>query len=220
MEKHRQYKWQFIGSVVAVSIVAIIGFVYLSLSYQNRLAKLAEIQKQDSTRIAYLLKHKVTDGKIISDEVESISGVFKEHEERMQGLMELEFEKLQNDFNFISLWAGLITIVFLIFSIYSIFKTDEMLKKSDNVYNEIKEKADVIENFSKNIKKKYQTELKNMRKYSDDFIKELSQKISLLDNRMASIDVMIKQAKGNILDDIVQDSSDEETTLEPIGGES
>lgn len=220
MEQHRQYKWQFLGSVVAVSIVAIIGFVYLSLSYQNRLAKLAEIQKQDSNRIAYLLKHKVTDGKIISEEVESISGVFKEHEERMQELMELEFEKLQNDFNFISLWAGLITIVFLVFSIYSIFKTDEMLKKSDKVYEEIKDKADVIEDFSKNIRKKYQTELKNMKKDSDDFIKELSQKISLLDNRLATIDILIKHAKSNVHDDTVQDSSDEETTQEPIGGES
>lgn len=216
MEAQTKYKWQFVGSLAAVSVIAIIGFLCLSISYQNRLAKIAELQLKDGKRIEKILKSKSLDKKNLSKEIESLSGVFNEHEERMQGLMEMEFEKLQNDFNFISLWAGLITIVFLIFSIYSIFKTDEMLKKSDKVYDEIKDKADVIDNFSKNIKKKYQAELKSLKKDSDDYIKDLSQKISLLDNRLASIDTLIKQAKSSTHDDdSVQDSSEEHATQEP-----
>lgn len=161
MEEQTKYKWQFIGSLAVVSVIAIIGFLCLSISYQNRLDKIAELQLQDGKRIEKILKSKSIDNKNLSKEIDSLSDVFIGHEERMQSLMEMEFEKLQNDFNFISLWAGLITIVFLIFSIYSIFKTDEMLKKSDKVYDEIKDKADVIDNFSKNIKKKYQAELKS-----------------------------------------------------------
>ena len=201
MEEQTKYKWQFIGSLAVVSVIAIIGFLCLSISYQNRLDKVAELQLQDGKRIEKILKSKSIDNKNLSKEIDSLSDVFIGHEERMQGLMEMEFEKLQNDFNFISLWAGLITIVFLIFSIYSIFKTDEMLKKSDKVYDEIKDKADVIDNFSKNIKKKYQAELKSLKKDSDDYIKDLSQKISLLDSRLASIDTLIKQAKSSTHDD-------------------
>lgn len=217
MEVQAKYKWQFISSLVVVSVIAIIGFVCLSVSYQNRLAKIAELQKQDGKRLETILKSQSLDRKNLSKEIDSLSGVFCEHEERMQGLMEMEFDKLQNDFNFISLWAGLITIVFLIFSIYSIFKTDEMLKKSDKVYDEIKGKADVIDNFSRNIKKKYQAELKSLKKDSDDYIKDLSQKISLLDSRLASIDILIKQAKSSTHDDdSIQDSSEEHATQEPI----
>lgn len=215
MDTQTKYKWQFISSLVAVSVIAVIGFVCLSVSYQNRLTKIADLQKQDGKRIESILNTQKLDKKNLSKEIDSLSGVFAEHQERMQGLMEMEFEKLQNDFNFISLWAGLITIVFLIFSIYSIFKTDEMLKKSDKVYDEIKGKADVIENFSRNIKKKYQTELNKLKKDSDDYIKDLSQKVGLLDSRLASIDTLIKQAKSSSYDDSVQDSSEEHATQEP-----
>ena len=127
----------------------------------------------------------------------------------------MEFEKLQNDFNFISLWAGLLTIVCLIFSIYSIFKTDEMLKKSENVYDEIKDKAYVVDNFTKNVKRKYKQELNALKKDSDDYIKDLLQKISLLDSRMASMDSLVKQVKNSTqVDDSVHDSSEEHTTQE------
>ena len=216
MESNTKYKWHFLCSLAVVTIVAIIGFVTLSYSYSCRLGKIEELQKQDGKRIEVILKSAQVNKKDIAPDVESLSAVFSEHSERMQGLMNMEFEKLQNDFNFISLWAGLLTIVFLIFSIYSIFKTDEMLKKSEKVYDEIKDKADVIDNFTKNVQKKYKQELKALKKDSDDYIKDLSQKISLLDSRMASIDSLIKQARSSTHgDDSVQDSSEEHTTQEP-----
>ena len=56
-----------------------------------------------------------------------------------------------------------------------------------------------------------------LKKDSDDYIKDLSQKISLLDSRLASIDTLIKQAKSSTHDDdSVQDSSEEHATQEPI----
>lgn len=209
----RKYKWHYITSVIVVSIITIIGFACLSASYHSRLEKMAELQGQDSRRISFWLRSQAQE--IDNLELQSLSEIFKDHESRMQDLMEMEFNKLQNDFNFISLWAGVITIVFLIFSIYSVFKTDEMLKKSEKAYDDIKGKSDLIENFSRNIRKKYQTELSNLKKGSDNYIKELSQKISLLDSRMASIDTLIKQANSSANDDIIQVSSEEEATQEP-----
>lgn len=209
-EYSNKYKWHFLGSVIAISIIAVIGFVCLSNSYYDRLEKIEEIQKQDGKRIEIILKKAQVTHKNLAPEVESLSTVFSEHSERMQGLMNMEFEKLQNDFNFISLWAGLLTIVFLIFSIYSIFKTDEMLKKSEEVYDEIKDKANVIDNFTQRVQKKYRQELKALKNDSDDYIKDLSQKISLLDSRMANIDSLIKQSKKSAQDDdSVHDSSEE-----------
>lgn len=208
------YKWQFIGSLFAVSVIAIIGFVWLSVSYHQRLDRIDEIQKEDCKQIGKLITL-ASKNKTFTIESGKIEESFVKHEERMQSLMDMEFEKLQNDFNFISLWAGLITIVFLIFSIYSIFKTDEMLKKSEKVYEDIKTKSDIIDNFTKNIQKKYKGELKTLKKESDDYIKELTQKISMLNERLAGIDILIKQSKEiTQTDDTVQTSSEEQNIQE------
>ena len=216
MEEQTKYKWQFIGSLAVVSVIATIGFLCLSISYQNRLDKIEELQLQDGKRIEKILKSKSIDNKNLSKEIDSLSDVFIGHEERMQSLMDMEFEKLQNDFNFISLWAGLITIVFLIFSIYSIFKTDEMLKKSEKVYEDIKTQSNVIDNFTENIQKEYRRELETLKTESDDFIKELTQKISMLNERLAIIDSQIKRTReASQTDDAIQTSSDEQSTQEP-----
>lgn len=209
------YKWQFICSLLVVSIIAIIGFVMLSTSYHQRLDRIEEIQRADCKQIGKIITLASKHNNTIVIDAKKIEASFEKHEERMQSMMDVEFEKLQNDFNFISLWAGLITIVFLIFSIYSIFKTDEMLKKSETVYDDIKSKSDVIDNFTKTIQKKYRSELKNLKKESDDYIKELTQKISLLNERLAGIDVAIKQSKeASQMDETVQMSSEEQNVQE------
>ena len=216
MDKSISYKWQFIGSLLVVSIVAIIGFGFLSASYHNRLDKIEEMQINDCKQIRQLLFSSNINRRAISVEHSKIAESFEKHEERMQSLMDMEFEKLQNDFNFISLWAGLITIVFLIFSIYSIFKTDEMLKKSEKVYEDIKTQTNVIDNFTEKIQKEYRSEHETLKTESDDFIKELTQKISMLNERLAIIDSQIKRTReASQTDDAIQTSSDEQSTQEP-----
>ena len=117
MLQNISYKWQFIGSLLIVSIVAITGFVSLSVSYHNRLDRIVEIQREDCHNLSRIFNDASFNKQAIAKETENLSKSFEKHEEKMQSIMEMEFERLQNDFNFISLWAGLITIVFLIFSI-------------------------------------------------------------------------------------------------------
>lgn len=51
------------------------------------------------------------------------------HMNEVQSMLEIQCHKIQSDFTILSLWAGILMIVFLIFSIYSVFKTDEMVKQ-------------------------------------------------------------------------------------------
>lgn len=44
--------------------------------------------------------------------------------------LELQSDSLSSDFTLLSVWAGVLMLVFLIFSIYSVFKTDELMKQS------------------------------------------------------------------------------------------
>jgi len=60
-------------------------------------------------------------------------------------LLDLEFDKIQNEYESLTLWAGILTVVFLIFSFYSLFKTDDLVKQGqegvDRLYA-IQEKGD------------------------------------------------------------------------------
>lgn len=215
MVKKNGYKWQFIGSLIVVSLMAIISYACLAHSYHQRLNRIEEIQIEDGKQLTNLFNATHYNNRTLSVEADKISRALEDHEERMETLMELEFEKLQNDFNFISLWAGIITIVFLIFSIYSIFKTDEMLKKSETVYEQIKGRSEVIGNMTKKIQSKYQAELGTLRKGSDDYMKEMSQKMTLLNERLANVDTLIRQYKETVqTDEVVQTSNEEQDVQE------
>lgn len=50
--------------------------------------------------------------------------------EEIKSLLELEFNKLQNEYESVEIWTGILTVVFLIFSFYSIFKTEQMESQS------------------------------------------------------------------------------------------
>lgn len=44
--------------------------------------------------------------------------------------MELEYNRIQNEFEAIEIWTGVLTVIFLIFSFYSLFKTEQLENQS------------------------------------------------------------------------------------------
>lgn len=53
----------------------------------------------------------------------------KFHQE-VKTLLELEFNRVQNEFEALEIWAGILTVIFLIFSFYSLFKTEQLENQS------------------------------------------------------------------------------------------
>lgn len=56
-----------------------------------------------------------------------------------KSLLELEFNKIQNEYQTLAVWSGVLMIVFLIFSFYSFFKTDDLVKQGRDGLREIGE---------------------------------------------------------------------------------
>ena len=81
-------------------------------------------------------------------------------------LLELHFNRIQHEYTVLALWAGVLMIVFLIFSFYSLYKTDDIAKQGKDSLKEIKEKGDDV--------------LKGLQKLQDDLTKEVGDKIALL----------------------------------------
>lgn len=59
--------------------------------------------------------------------------------ENVEKLLHLEFAKIQEERNALTLWIGIITVVFLIFSFYSMLKSDDLVKQSKDGLNKIQE---------------------------------------------------------------------------------
>ena len=103
-------------------------------------------------------------------------------------LLELHFNRIQHEYTVLALWAGVLMIVFLIFSFYSLYKTDDIAKQGKEGLKEIKEKGDNV--------------LKDLQKLQEDLTKEVGNKIALLNKEVESaqndMDTLTSQFKGKL----------------------
>ena len=62
----------------------------------------------------------------------------KAFHQEVKTLLELEFNRIQNEFEAIEIWTGVLTVIFLIFSFYSLFKTEQLENQSKDELKRIK----------------------------------------------------------------------------------
>lgn len=93
----------------------------------------------------------------------------------VRSLLQLEFNKIQNEYEALEIWAAILTVVFLIFSFYSFFKTEKLEedgRKSINRINEMENGArDALNNLQENIETDYQEQ---NRLFSEAFTGQMS----------------------------------------------
>ena len=103
-------------------------------------------------------------------------------------LLELHFNRIQHEYTVLALWAGVLMIVFLIFSFYSLYKTDDIAKQGKESLKEIKEQGDNV--------------LKDLQKVLDDLKKEAGDKIATLnkdiDSTQNDMNTLASQFKSRI----------------------
>lgn len=70
---------------------------------------------------------------------EQVLQQMKHNEQMVKDLLQVEFDRIQTERNVLEIWAAVITIVFLVFSFYSTFKTDDMVKDAKSVLDSLNE---------------------------------------------------------------------------------
>lgn len=110
---------------------------------------------------------------------------YKMLRDEIRSLLQLEFNKIQNEYEALEIWAAILTIVFLIFSFYSFFKTEKLEedgRKSINRINEMENNArDNLNDLQNNIQADYQEQT---RLFSEAFTDQLNEQ----QNRFRSIE--------------------------------
>lgn len=59
--------------------------------------------------------------------------------DEIKSLLQLEFNKMQNEYESLEIWSSILTIIFLIFSFYSFFKTEHLEEQGSQALGRIKE---------------------------------------------------------------------------------
>lgn len=146
--------------------------------YSDQVASINSIMLTDS-----LVKLSIGDGKKLSkDQFESLSLVITKYFEGMERMheqydskmrhdslllcmerqllegqtktmLDLHLDKVEHEYSNITLWAAVLTILFLVFSFYSIFKMDELIKRGNEGVEEIRQLKDEGETSISLIKK-------------------------------------------------------------------
>jgi predicted PurR-regulated permease PerM len=78
-------------------------------------------------------------------------------------LLELHLNKVEHEYSNITIWAAVLTILFLVFSFYSIFKMDELVQQGHEGVRDIRKLTDKGEHIIKTIKNDGNTLLSDTR---------------------------------------------------------
>ena len=96
--------------------------------------------------------------------------------DEIRSLLQLEFNKIQNEYEALEIWAAILTVVFLIFSFYSFFKTEKLEedgRKSISRINEMENDArDNLNDLQNSIQTDYQEQ---NRLFSEAFADQLNE---------------------------------------------
>ncbi len=129
------------------------------------------------------------------------------HQE-IKSLLDLEFNRIQNEFESFEIWAGIITIIFLIFSFYSLFKTEQFERQGKETLDFIRKAEDEVSIKIKGIETDKEKELGKISSGFDDWKKEMDKTIQ------TSIRTIGDETKESIINQYEQTFQDALKNLE------
>lgn len=211
------YRNKFVWLVVILSCVC--ACVLCWLVYRHN-SQMCAIVKQHEAYILYqqemISELKVNKG--VAQVNENIIKSVEMETKTIENMLQLQTTHQHAQFTLLSVWAGVLMIVFLIFSLYSMFKTDELIKQARDSINiignskrEVDEKiqeADTkiseevehikaessiyLDGIKKDLEKEQSKVSENIKLKSDDFSKTFSEYGKKLDDAQKTLDGIFK----------------------------
>lgn len=105
----------------------------LSLEQYNRLHGLISIHFAEIEQL-----HEKYDSRILQDSLLLIAER-QVLDGQVKAMLDLHLNKIEHEYSNITIWAAVLTILFLVFSFYSIFKMDSLVRQGEEGVNEIKQ---------------------------------------------------------------------------------
>lgn len=158
----RVYRHKFIWIISIVTILAIALFIAIAYSYHCSHHQIVTFHKESMKEIHTLMsKANVAKGGCIYID-EQLKHTIENYMHSSSGLLELQYTKIQSDYAILSLWAGVLMVVFLVFTIYSMFKTDEILKQSRVGLKAVEDAEEKVDKVIKSVENRTKDEIKKV----------------------------------------------------------
>ncbi|WP_418829833.1 hypothetical protein [Phocaeicola sp.] len=93
-------------------------------------------------------------------------------EMQTKSMIDLHLNKIEHEYSNLTIWAAILTILFLVFSFYSIYKMDELIQQGNDGVKDIRSLKKDGENLIENLEATSKSEIEKTRNQIDDFIKE------------------------------------------------
>ena len=148
-------KW-FCCAFIGILLI-LVGYLWLSVkAFKNSQEKIVSehvkhIAKVDS--IFYDMKTvilsndtgTIANAQALLSQLQNDSALFRREillsQEEMNNMITLHIDKIDNDYSQIGIWGGILSIIFLIFGFFAIFKIEETKTEARNVLDDVKEKG-------------------------------------------------------------------------------
>lgn len=197
------YKQKFLWTIVGATMIAILIFIGIALQYKKSLDDVVAYHSRYAEKAVLSLP----EVKLSKDSCyylnERLVAEYEVHNQEMETLLKLQSSKIQSDFTLLSVWAGVLMIVFLIFSIYSMFKTDELVKQGrealtsleetkNHANDEVKRIDTVVQQEMVKVQNTASAEIEKLSAETQDSLKQIKEEIN------ASTQEFEKNVEGNV----------------------
>ncbi len=142
--------------------------------------------------------HKEYDSKIQRD---SLLLIVEQNvlESQTKNMIDLHLNKIEHEYSNITMWAAVLTIVFLVFSFYSIFKMDELIKQGNDGVKDIKQLKRDGDKEVKELKNTTETLIKDTKMKVDIFIQKQQERMNTTFKAVVDRTDKIEQSSNNSL---------------------
>lgn len=122
----------------------------------------------------------------------------EETDQEIKHLLELELARIQHEYEVLNLWCALLTIVFLIFSFFSIFKTNEMTRQGEEALMRLGETAREAKEKSDSIDEKVTKAEARVTAKTEQLSSKAQEKFNKLETDINSANTKLSELSGSI----------------------
>lgn len=138
----------------------------------------------------------ITKGNLVLDaelEKQWLNLEIKQSYEDVKHLLELEFNKIQHEYDVLALWGGILTIVFLIFTFYSMGKTDEINRHSQELVKEIEGHQTKVKEKVVSIDSTIETAAKDAAAKTNKKLTDIEKKIPTINESQKNLETQLSE---------------------------
>lgn len=181
-------KTEYLICIIIVSLITLIFFWYLNHSFTSGLEQIQNSHAKLSLDYFDNFEKDTVNNTI---QYNDFAPILKSHMNVITDELQLQSERLKSDYNILSLWAAALMIIFLIFSMYAMYKGDELHKESRNILKESRTIHFDLEEKKKN--------LDGYLKEEENRVNEIkNHALEKLDEAKKNIDSAISQSQESI----------------------